>query len=201
MTIPPDDALVALTPVVDALDRVGVRYHVGGSMASSVYGTARSTADVDVVADLALDQVDAFVHELESAYYVNTAAVREAIRLKRSFNLIHLSTFIKIDIFVPEQRPFDQQEQSRAQRHPLDGDADARQFLVKSPEDLVLRKLVWYRAGGEVSTQQWSDVLGVLKLQVGRLDVDYLRHWAAELGVSDLLERALADASQASTVR
>ena len=42
--------------------------------------------------------------------------------------------------------------------------------------------------------RQWSDVIGVLKVQAKQLDRDYLAHWAAELEMDDLLERALADA-------
>jgi hypothetical protein len=114
--------------------------------------------------------------------------------LKRSFNLVHLDTMIKVDIFVPKALPFDAQEQNRARPQSLDVGEPAHTFFVKSPEDLVLRKLSWYRTGGEVSERQWSDVLGVLKVQADRLDRDYLLHWAAELGVCDLLERAVADA-------
>ena len=60
---------------------------------------------------------------------------------------------------------------------------------------MVLAKLKWYRLGGEVSDMQWRDVLGVLKLQRGSLDADYLRRWAAEERVLDLLERALREAA------
>jgi hypothetical protein len=49
--------------------------------------------------------------------------------------------------------------------------------------------------GGEVSDRQWRDIIGVLKTRAGELDQAYLRKWAAELKVSDLLERAIKEAS------
>ena len=194
MHLSPPDALAALTPIVDILERLGVRYHIGGSLASSAYGRPRATADVDLVAELRTEQVGALVQQLQGRYYVEQAAVREAVQTRRSFNCIHLDTMIKVDVFVPEDRHFDAQEMSRARPQALDVAADARAFFVKSPEDLVLRKLDWYRAGGEVSERQWSDVIGVLKVQAGRLDREHLTHWAAELKLTDLLERALAEA-------
>ena len=188
------DVIAALTPVVDVLEQQGVRYHVGGSLASSAYGRPRATADVDLVAELGLDQVGAFVEKLRSAYYVEPDAVVEAIGARRSFNLVHLETMIKVDVFISESRPFARQEMDRAAPQALEAAPDARMFFVKSPEDLVLRKLAWFRAGREVSQQQWSDVVGVLKVQAGRLDRKYIAEWAAELEVADLWERALAEA-------
>lgn len=194
MNRPVPDALAAVTPVVEALEQLGIRHHIGGSLASSAYGVPRASADVDVVAELRPEQVDALVAHLQDAYYVEPESVREAVLRRRAFNVIHLETMIKVDVFVPEERPFDQQELSRARPHTLDVAEDARAFFVKSPEDLVLRKLDWYRAGGEVSERQWSDVIGVLKVQEERLDQEYLAYWAAELELVDLLERALAQA-------
>ena len=64
---------------------------------------------------------------------------------------------------------------------------------MATPEDTVLAKLVWYRQGDEISDRQWRDILGVLVVQGERLDLAYMRRWAASLDVSDLLERALAE--------
>lgn len=190
-----EDVLPALTPIVEVLEELGVRYHVGGSVASSVHGLPRATADVDLVAELELGQVDGLVSRLEDAYYVDRGAARNAVRRRQSFNLIHLDTTIKVDVFVPERRPFDEQEARRARLEALDPSPAGRLFFVKSPEDLVLRKLLWYRAGGETSERQWNDVLGILKVQADGLDHSYLHEWAAQLRLTDLLELALVAAS------
>ena len=66
MNLSPPDTLVAVTPVVEALEQLGVRYHIGGSLASSAYGVPRSAAYVDLIADLRPEQVGAFVAQLQA---------------------------------------------------------------------------------------------------------------------------------------
>ena len=184
----------AAVPVIEMLDRLGVPYYVGGSVASSTHGLARSTADVDLVVDLREEQVPGLVAALRSGYYVDRAAALEAVRNRASFNVIHLASMVKVDLFVQRREPFAQSEMARARLAPMNTDAGQRQVRVASPEDTVLRKLRWYRDGGEISERQWLDIQGVLKVQAAALDRDYLRTWAAPLGVADLLAEALRQA-------
>jgi hypothetical protein len=188
MTAP--DLLDALDPVVDALQQLGLEYSVVGSVASSAHGIARSTVDADLVADLPLSVVDALVARLEPDYYVDRDAARDAVRRRSMFNVIHLSTMIKVDIYVLSERAFDRSSFARRQLRLLRDEPDRRGYHLDSPEDTVLHKLEWYRAGGEVSDRQWADIVGVLEVQGDALDPAYLDHWAAMLGVSDLLARA-----------
>jgi hypothetical protein len=180
--------------VVDILERFEIRYLIGGSFASAIHGVARMTADVDLVVDLSLNQVDPLVRALEGEFYVDAEAIRDAVRRRQSFNLIHLATMFKVDIFILKHRPFDDAQFERRERHAISRDPE-RQAYVATAEDNILAKLEWYRMGGETSDRQWNDVQSVLKTQGGRLDLDYLRHWAVALSVSDLFERALKDAS------
>ena len=191
------DVLDALMPVTRLLEELGVAHHVGGSFASSAHGVARASLDVDVVADLAPEQVQAFVSGLQGAYYVDEARVRAAVESRRSFNLIHLATMFKIDVFMTRGRAFDRESLGRARREAFSADPKAPRVLLASAEDTVLAKLEWFRKGGEVSERQWADVVGVLKLGGPNLDVGYLRRWAGALSVTDLLERALDEASGA----
>jgi len=185
------DLIAALTPVVEVLERLDVAHQLGGSVASSAYGQARATMDVDLVARLDESHVRPVVDALQEAYYVDEGAMREAILGRSSFNLIHQATMMKVDVFVPKDRPYDAEALRRRRRDRLDETPGAREFCMATPEDVVLSKLEWYDLGGRVSERQWSDVLGVLRVQGDAIDEAYLRRWAAELRVADLLESAL----------
>jgi hypothetical protein len=184
----------ALRPVVDAVEAVGGRSCVVGSVASSVLGLPRATVDVDVLAELALRDVPEFVRRLGGAYYADGAAIAEAVRRGTPFNVIHQDTLVKIDVYVAGARPWERERLARAVARPLSTVAGAREYRISSPEDVVVSKLEWFHRGGRTSERQWGDVLGVLRVQGDALDFAYMRRWASELGVSDLLEKALAEA-------
>ena len=195
MNVP--DILAATTPVVEALEQLEVPYHIGGSVASSLNGIPRLTIDVDLVTNLKLEHVRPLVRLLEAEYYIDEDAVKDAVSRRSSFNAIHLETMLKVDVFIPKARLFDQEELRRVRLQPLV--ENTRPFYVASPEGTILNKLEWYRMGGEVSDRQWNDILGVLKVQDSNLDMAYLQRWAVALKVSDLLERALVDAGLAES--
>jgi len=185
---------IAVTMMVtDALDALGVPYAIGGSLASAVHGVMRATMDADLVADLRMEHAEPLARALGDAFYADVEMMRDAIRRHGCFNLIHLETMFKVDIFVAKPRAFDRAQLARRQLHLL-GKEPQRYAYVASAEDVILSKLEWYHKGGRVSERQWRDVLGVLKVQGGRLDCDYLRRMAATLGVTDLLERAFDEA-------
>jgi hypothetical protein len=181
------DLFAALGPVIDALETLGVAYSVVGSVASSAYGVARSTVDADVVAEIPEARVEAFVASLAATYYVDLDAARDAVRRHSMFNVIHLETMVKVDVYALTQRDIDRASFARRQLRALE---DGREYFVDTPEDTILHKLEWYRDGGEVSERQWADIVGVIAVQGDALDTEYLDRWARELGVSDLLARA-----------
>ena len=188
----PQDPLAVTLIVVDALDSLEVPYLITGSLASALHGVSRSTMDADIVAELRAEHAESFVQKLGEGFYTDLDAVREAIRLKSSFNAIHVDSAFKVDVFVCGDRPFDQAQLERRARHQLSPTASRTAYFATA-EDLVLSKLEWFRLGGESSDRQWGDVLGVLKVQGSALDRPYLRQWAKELGLTDLLERALKE--------
>ena len=185
---------IAVTVLVtDALDALGVTYAIGGSLASAVHGVVRATMDADLVADLQMEHVEPLAQALGDAFYADVETMRDAVRRHGSFNVIHLDTMFKVDVFVVRPRAFDRSQLARRQLHLLSEDPQCHAY-VTSAEDIVLSKLEWYRMGGHVSDRQWRDVLGVLKVQCDRLDRDYLRRMAVTLDVTDLLERAFGEA-------
>jgi len=191
MTMQGDSTHVTLF-VTQTLERLGISYAVGGSLASSLHGVMRSTLDVDIVADMRLEHIQPLVAALSKDFYADDEMMRDAIEHKSSFNLIHYETAFKVDIFIRKSRPFDQMQLERRRTSVIATDPE-QSLYVTSPEDVILSKLEWYRMGGEVSDRQWRDILGVLKTRAGELDRDYLLKWAGELKVADLLERALSE--------
>lgn len=184
------DVLAALAPVLQALGDLGVRHFVGGSIASSAHGVARASVDADVVAELGPAHVAPFVAALRRRYYVPEERIHDAVARRASFNVIHLDTMLKVDVFVSRDRPFDRRAFERSRPASIEGPGGAT-LPVSSAEDIVLAKLEWYRRGGEVSERQWADVMGVLQATGSDLDLPYLHRGAIELGVADLLGRAL----------
>jgi hypothetical protein len=193
MTSPVDPIETALL-VARCLDEIGVLHTIGGSIASSFAGEPRSTVDIDIVAALEERHVEALVSLLSPAFYVDADALRRAIRERSSANLIHRATQLKVDVFVAGGTPLDDRQLSRRLAVDL---GDGRRLHVHPPEDILLQKLRWFRRGGGVSDRQWRDISAIVRVQGARLDRDYLAEGAAILGVSDLLDRALAGPSPA----
>jgi hypothetical protein len=168
----PAEQIAVTMMVADVLDALGVPYAIGGSFASALHGVMRATMDADLVADLHLEHTDPLAQALGNAFYADVEMMRDAVRRHSSFNLIHLETTFKVDVFVAKPRTFDRSQLDRRQLYLLSEDPN-RYAYVTSAEDIVL---------------------GVLKVQGDRLDRDYLRRMATELKVADLLERAFGEA-------
>jgi len=184
----------AFARLLEVLDRMEIPYAVGGSVASSAHGIPRTTLDIDLVVDLKRDQIDAFAAELRPDFYADSAMIREAFALGRAANLIHLRTAWKFDLFPLQNDEYSRTGFARRSFREVRPDGgEAIECAVASAEDTVLRKLEWYRAGGETSEQQWNDLRGVCRAAGNKLDIEYLRRWAGHLGVGELLERLLAE--------
>lgn len=152
--------LDALIPLVDAFDALGIAYYIGGSVASIAHGVPRTTLDVDVIADIRSGKVRQLVSRVQGSYYVQAADIQEAIDQRSSFNLVHLASMIKVDVFLAPDRPFDRSKAQRAQTGPITT-SDPRPFRLTSPEDIVLQKLEWRvaarRRAGEARLNRSSD--------------------------------------------
>lgn len=180
--------------VTSVLEKLGISYVIGGSLASTLYGMVRTTQDSDIITEMRSEHIQSFVSSLQSEFFIDEEMIADSIQNNSSFNIIHRDTMFKVDVFIPRPRPFQQSQLARAQRQIFDLESETSANFA-SPEDTVLSKLEWYRMGGEVSERQWRDTLGVLKTRAGELDLDYLRKWAKELKVSDLLERILKEST------
>src|SRR6266487_2589890 len=191
-TIREHDLPVAMIPIIEVFECLGVRYYLSGSIACSVYGLPRGAQDIDVVADIQAEHVSPLVKHLQGAYTINAQALHDAIAQRSAFSLLHLSSLVKVDVMLPHGSPFDSLVSQRVRQISLiEG---YRPIWIASPEDVVLMGLEWYRECGATADDQWNDILGVLKVQAPTLDLTYLHHVAHTLNDSGLLEQALIDA-------
>ncbi len=181
------DPIELLTRVAQILRASGIENFATGSVGSTLYGEPRYTQGVDLVVALNPEQAETLFQAAEGDFYADLGAMQEAVARASSFNWIHLRSNFKIDFHVSGGGEFDSSRFSRCR--------EVEGFMVASPEDVLLGKLRWFRMGGEVSDRQWRDILGILLVQAERLDLTYLKQWASLLGLSDLLERARAQAA------
>lgn len=179
--------------VTAVLEKLGIPYVIGGSLASTLHGMIRTTQDSDIITEMRSEHIQLFVSSLQNEFYVDEEMIADAIQRNSSFNLLHRDTMFKVDVFIPSQRPFQQSQLARAQRQAFELEKEMSANFA-SAEDTILSKLEWYRMGGETSERQWRDVLGILKTRASDLDLEYLKRWARDLNVTDLLDRALTEA-------
>jgi hypothetical protein len=180
--------------VAAAVETVGGAYFVGGSLASSLQGEPRATNDVDIVLTLPMGRVRDFVEALGADFEVDVDALRNALLTGSTCNVFFLPWLTKVDLFAVGPGRFDEAEFSR--RRPVIVREPDVVLVVKSPEDTILRKLWWYRQGGEASERQWRDAVQVLRINEATLDFAYMTRWSEDLNVADLLERARLEAAQ-----
>lgn len=190
MTLQVDPIAVALR-VIDVLESLGIVCTVGGSIAASFAGEPRSTIDIDIVVALDSTRVPDVVAALGDEFYLDEGALERAVRQRSSTNLIHHATQLKVDLFVTGGTPLDVQQLARR----LFVSVGGGMLPIHPPEDILLQKLRWFRAGGGVSDRQWRDVEAIVRVQGVNLDRDYLHANAPALGVEDLLTRVLGESA------
>ncbi len=143
------DVFRLLLHIGDLLDRLGIRYAVGGSLASGIHGEIRATNDIDVLIEIPEDRIHALVAALRPTFDVWEDTVREAVKARRSFSALHIEWHVKVDFFPAGASPLDQHELARRLAVQLPA-APGTDVYVASAEDIVLRKLEWYRRSGDV---------------------------------------------------
>ena len=176
-----------LEKLIFILESAGIPYAVCGSLSSSFHGQPRATNDADIIIAPTQDQLAKLLKSLETGYYVSPEAVFEAMKICSMFNVIDSELGWKADLIFRKDNPYQLSEFNRRIRAKLMG----IELWILSPEDVILSKLDWGKGGG--SDLQFRDVFGVIKLQWDKLDWDYLRRWAKELGVEKKLESVIEE--------
>lgn len=181
----------ALERFTDILNELNIAYVIGGSFASSAYGAVRFTQDADITVQPFNQISEKFFDIIKKDFYISKDAMNQALQNRTSFNIIHLATAFKIDIFIQKNDEFQRQMLSHGRKLPLGKSAKKVSFV--SPEDIILLKLDWLRQSGGDSERQLSDVQSVLAGQKNSLDFEYLKNWAKKLGLNELLQKAISE--------
>lgn len=179
-----------LAEVVQQLEHASIEYMIGGSVASSIYGDPRTTRDIDMVVEVTEASLRALFGAVDrSVVYIDEPPSGQPIIAGQMFNLLDLRGGWKVDLIVRKARPFSEIEFARRRRLVVLGVMAS----MASAEDVLLTKLEWAVRSG--SSRQVDDARGIVAVQGSSLDLEYLRRWAPELGVEDLLELVLTDSS------
>jgi hypothetical protein len=168
------------------LNRTGIRYLLTGSMASNYWGIPRTTHDLDFVIQLPPSAVPSLVEAFGGDFFLDEAAVRAAYQPPHQFNAIDQRSTLKVDFWLLKPAPFDRELFSRRKPVTLFGEP----AWIGTAEDVLLHKLYWNQI--TPSDRQLGDAAGIVAVQKGALDENYLRHWAAELNVALELEEVLS---------
>jgi len=171
-----------LQKLIRLIEAAGIPYAVCGSLSSSLYGQPRATNDADIIIAPTKEQLDKLLKSLETGYYISNEAAFDAMKIHSMFNVIDNELGWKADLIFRKDTPHQLSEFNRRIRANLMG----IDLWILSPEDVILSKLDWSKESG--SEMQSRDVFGIMKLQWGNLDWDYLNHWAKELGIEKKLE-------------
>ena len=172
---------------VGVLERLGLRYFVTGSIATTYFGEPRFTNDIDIVVDLNPDRVPEFCGAFPDAdFYLDEESVRDAIATRDQFNIIHPACGLKIDVMIPARDAFNASRFARARRLKPEDDYVAS---FASPEDVILEKLEFFAAGG--SDKHLRDIAGMLRLSGNEIDREYVCEWSERLGGDSIWRRVL----------
>jgi hypothetical protein len=180
-----------LVKVVQVLDALSIDYMTTGSIASSMQGEPRASHDIHLSAAAVPNLLRAFP---EPAFYLTEDSVRDALRQRSMFNLLHVAEGDKVDFWILTDEPYDQARFARKRTEEFLG----MPLKVSAPEDTILMKLRWSKMMGS-SEKQVTDALRVLEVQRGALDIDYLQRWSAQLGIEDLWKDLLQRAKPIDT--
>jgi hypothetical protein len=172
--------------VITALDKNAIPYMTVGSFSTNVYGKPRSTKDADFVVELGTASISQLAADIGPDFQLEQQMSFETVTSTTRYRLHHRDTRFLVELFLLSDDPHDQERFRRR----VAGDIGGRRAFVPTAEDVIITKLRWSKQGQR--PKDVDDVLGVIKVQHGRLDLPYIHRWTDLHGTRDLFERLLA---------
>ena len=168
------DELEVLKIVVKKLKSAGILYMVTGSIAANFYTTPRMTRDIDIVIEVEKKDGEKLSSLFSDDFYLDKDSLKNAIHLKKIFNVIHNEALVKIDFIIRKDIGYRKIEFDRRRNIDFEG----THIAIVSPEDLILSKLYW--AKESISEMQLRDVKNLF-MSIAGLDIAYIEKWVMEL--------------------
>jgi hypothetical protein len=179
------EQLELLQYAIETLDRLAIPYAIVGSWGSGIYGEPRFTRDIDVVADLKIAVVAGFCAAFpDDEFYLSESAVREAVRNRSQFNVIHPASGNKIDFMMTRDEPWHAGQVTRRRRVTVGTGEQQFSGFVAAPEDVILGKLWYYSEGG--GDRHLRDIAGILRVTGDGVDRAEVERWARQLGYLEI---------------
>lgn len=158
------------------LQAAGIDYCITGGYAVSVWGSPRSTLDIDLITGLNAAQIPILIKAVApgKGAYLDEDDIREAVTSGGEFNYIPAESGLKVDFWViKKENTAGTLELKRKRKEIFEG----QEIFFISPEDLILSKLRWARMSG--STRHAEDIRSVLAVSGKKIDFAYLKREAA----------------------
>jgi hypothetical protein len=173
--------------VIQKLESENVQYMVVGSIASMIYGEPRMTHDLDLVIDILPHDAEKIenLFPLAEFYCPPIEVLKSEIVHRGQFNLMHHQSGLKIDLMLRKITPHSVAEFGRRKKVPF-----WNNFAVTlaSPEDVIIKKLVFFREGG--SEKHLRDIRGILAET--QIENEYISLWIGELGLEKFWAQVVA---------
>ena len=168
--------------LINAFEKLKIRYFITGSIASMFYGEPRFTNDIDVVADIKLEHIRGLLKLFpEDEFFIDEDTLRDAIKSSFQFNIIHPASGLKIDIVIPKVDDFNK---SRFNRIKKVSPIEKTLANLASPEDVIIMKMRYYKEGE--SEKHLRDIASIMKISSSEIDKKYIESWAKKLNLTTI---------------
>jgi predicted nucleotidyltransferase len=171
------------TEVLKILEKLHIPYMISGSVGSMLYGEPRMTNDIDIVVELKEEKIEDFLNQLDEMqyYFPSLEFVKDSVKRKSQFNIIHLESGSKVDIIIKKSTEFAEIEFSRKRQVAFTENFDA---FTASPEDIIISKMAFYHLSG--SEKHIKDIASMLIISSDEIDHEYLGKWISKMGYQDI---------------
>jgi hypothetical protein len=160
--------------VIQAIERLNIKYMLVGSLSSMAYGIPRSTKDADVVIAVEPKDLDRLFEELGSDFELDPQGTFEMVTGTLRHHLRVPSVKFEIELFLLSDDPHDQSRFERRRSFP--SEQLGVNAVIPTAEDVIIMKLRWLAIAKRAKDH--DDVRDIIAVQGDEmLDWDYIHYW------------------------